>query len=124
MALTNNGTKVSVKGALPTGYTKPTVTEFSDYEYETTKEFTIAKSAVENADPATTMTNILNDAAVGVTKQVSDLITADLDVAGNTVDVWADLVKISNNQERNDSTFFDNTAAAYVCRVKIYVKTS
>lgn len=126
MAITNNGTKNSLGvSQIPTGYTKPTVTEFSDVEYPRTVVLNVLKATVENASPATTMANIIANATVGINKQVTDLLAADF-LATATVTAYAELIGLSTNfaTVSGDADFLKNIAASYVCTVKIYVKTA
>lgn len=123
MAITNNGTKVSI-GAdkLPSGYTKPTVTEFTDHEYIRTETLTVDRATVYSATKTTTMANILANASIGVTKQVTDLVTADFD-ATNTITIFSDLYDIDTNLKVSQSgDFYGNSDDDFVCYVKIYVK--
>ena len=120
MAITNNGTKVSVpSGKLPSGYTKPTVVEFTDYEQKyTAHSFTVAKSTVENADKATTLAALV--AAVNVL--VTAVITFDF-VAANTVTAYADLKDYRTNMVIGED-LLTNTVTNYICTVDIYAKTA
>ena len=78
MAIVNNGTKNSLADThIPSGYTRPTVTTFTDQEYTRNLELTVLKATVENATASTTMTNIINDATIGITKQIDDILASD-----------------------------------------------
>lgn len=123
MAIVNNGTKVSLTPAtLPTGYTLPTVTEITDYQYVRTLTLNVLKATVENATKTTTLTNILGDATIGITKQISDILDADY-LATATVTAYAELYDISSNITTSPtSDFYNNTAVSYVCSVRLYVK--
>lgn len=125
MAITNNGTVVTIPtDKLPSGYTKPTVTTFSDYEYYRTATLNVDRATVYSATKTTTMANILANGTIGVTKQVTDLVTADFD-ATNTVTIYADLYDISSNLEVSQTgDFYGNTDDKFVCYVRIYVKAS
>ena len=128
MALTLNGVKNSLPdNQLPSGYTRPSVTTFADWEWVQTATFTVLKSTVENATESTTMTNIINDATIGLDKQVDDLIENDFDTT-NTVTAWADWQSLSTNYtpETNStaSNWLDDTAVSYSCTVKIYLKVA
>lgn len=126
MALTHNGVKNSLtESQMPTGYTRPTVTTFSDWEWVRTKVFTIAKANVENATASTTMTNLINDATYGLDALVEAEISNDFDVT-NTVTAWSDWVTLTTNQTPLDATsdWLNTTAESYVCTVKIYVKVA
>ena len=125
MAIVNNGTKVSLDSTkLPSGYTKPTVTEISDYDYVSPLTLNVLKSTVENATPATTLTNIIDNATIGITKQITDILALDF-LGTATVTAYADLVNIDNNINPTNSTdFYDDTAVSYVCVVNLYVKAA
>lgn len=120
MALTWNDTEVLVKDELlPSDYTKPTITTFSDAEniYKQ-RVFTVAKSGVEDPDPATTVAAIvtaLNTAAEAV-------VEADYDTTG-TVTGYASIVAISTNQLFSDGLFNDD-ATSYKVTTNIFVKTA
>jgi len=127
MAITNNGTKNSLNSEqLPTGYTLPTITTFTDWEYKRILNLTVLKSTVENATQATTMTNIFDDATIGLDKQVVDIVAADY-LASATVTTYADLVGLSNNitdVNNGDGVWLDNIATSYTATVILYVKTA
>jgi hypothetical protein len=124
MALTYNGTSVEIPAAqLPTGYVKPVVTKFSDYEYRSEVTLNVLKSTVDNATETTTFANILTDGTIGLNKQVSDILTADLDTVGNTVDAYAELRSIGTNMVLTGGLYTD-AATSYVCSVPIFAKTS
>jgi len=126
MALTNNGTKVSLSGRdLPSGYTRASITEFTDYEQKYTDlELTINKSDVEAAAAGDALDDIIDDATVGIDKQVEDIISADFDVSGNTVTAWIDFKNITSNQSTGEAAFYTNATPAYTVTVDVYVKTS
>ena len=97
MALVNNGVKVSLKASQkPTGYSLPSVTTFTDYEYTRPMTLNVAKATVENATKATTLTNIISNATIGISKQVDDIMTADY-IGSNTVTYYIDLLTINHN---------------------------
>jgi hypothetical protein len=125
MAITNNGTKNSLPaGQIPSGYTRPTVTTFTDWEYKRTLTLSVLKSTVENATASTTMTNIFNDATIGIDKQIVDIVAADY-LATATVTTYADLTALTTNISSNSSgngTWMKNTAVSYVATVDLYVK--
>ena len=126
MAITNNGTKNSLpEDDLPTGYTRPTVTTFADYEYVRNLTLSVLKSTVENATPATTMANIIADATIGITKQIDDILAADF-LGSATVTAYADWVSISHNLATISGAgdYLDNIAFSYECTLKLYVKAA
>jgi len=108
MAIVNNGTVNSLDATLlPSGYTRPTVTEISDYDYIKEVDLSVLKGTVENSTKSTTMTNIISNGTVGISKQVDDILAADY-LASATVTAYTDWWKVSDN--------------TYVCSVRIYVK--
>ena len=126
MAITLNGTVNSLtSNEVPSGYTRPTVTIFTDHEYINDLELTVLKATVENATATTTMANIISDAAIGITKQVSDILAADY-LATATVTAYADWTGLSNNfaDVNGAAVYLKDTAASYTCTVRLYVKTA
>jgi hypothetical protein len=123
MAITNNGTTVSAsRDRLPSGYTLPTVTTFTDFEYKREATLYVDRATVFSATKTTTMTNILGDATIGVTKQVTDLVTADFD-ATKTITIYAELYEIDGNLGVSQTgDFYSNVVDKFVCSVRIYVK--
>lgn len=126
MAITNNGTKNSLKPSqLPTGYSVPSLTTFTDYEYVNTLSLTVLKATVDESSAATTMAAIISNATIGITKQIDDILAGDF-LATATVTAYADWTGLSNNfvNVRGSGDFLTNTAASYTCTVKLYIKTS
>ena len=125
MAITNNGCKVSLQDTqLPSGYSLPSVTEISDYDYISDLTLNVLKATVENATDATTLTNIIGNATIGIDKQIDDILVADY-LATATVTAYADLTHINSNIAAvNTTDFYDNTAVSYVCTVRLYVKAA
>lgn len=124
MAIVNNGAKNSQPAnQIPTGYTRPVITEFQDFQYVRRFNLEIDKITVDNATPSTTLTNIYDDAAVGINKQITDIIAAAY-IATQTVTTWVDVLTITTNQENNTSTdFYNADATDYVATVILYVKS-
>ena len=121
MALTHNGTRVDVAAALlPSDYTKPAVTTFTDHEavYES-RSFSIAKAGVENADKATTVGAIITQ----LNTDIETLLDADVDTTGLTVTSYAVLKSISTNANLAGVLYTDG-AVSYVCLVDVYYKTA
>jgi len=122
MAITNNGTVNNLHiSLLPSGYTRPTVTTFTDYEYVNDLSLTVLKATVENATASTTMANIIANATIGITKQITDILAADY-LATATVTAYASLDSLSTNMATE--VWLDDTAVSYTCTVKLYVKTA
>lgn len=121
MAITNNGTVVSVKdSALPTGYTKPTVTEV-DADWTQNVTISVAKSGVENATPATAFAAIVS----AITSAVDSILSNDF-VSSNTVTAHTEFLSISDNQDVDDNTdvAYSTTAESYSCVCRIFVKVA
>lgn len=127
MALTHNGVVNSLtENQIPSGYTRPTVTTFTDWEYKRVAIFSINKSDVENATASTTMTNLITDATNGIDKLVEDELNNDFD-ATNTVTAYSEWTALTTNQTPetgSGSSWLDTTAEQYQCTVSIFVKVS
>ena len=119
MALTHNGTAVLVT-EVPSGYTRPSVSKFSDYELKyPDREIAIAKSSVENATASTTFTNIV----AALNTAIQNLLNADIDTTGLTVTSYANLKIITTNATLT-GVLYTNGAVNYICTVDIFVKTA
>lgn len=121
MALTNAGTAVYlVDGLLPAGYTRPTVTKFTDHEckYEDVV-LTIGKTGVDEAAAADTFTALV----AAVTAAVTAYVTADFNVSGLTVNCYANLKEIATNFNLS-GVLYTTGAINYLCKVDIFVKTA
>lgn len=119
MAITNNGTKVSVRsGDIPSGYTKPTITEFADYEYINSIDVVLDKATIDEADPVVTFTALV----AAITSAVTARITTDY-IGTNTVDIWTDFKTVKTNLTSNDA-IYKADAPTYVCGVDIFIKTA
>lgn len=124
MAITNKGTIVKLPiSNLPAGYTHAEVVKVVNAEYKAQVTLTVLKATVENADPKITLNNILNNAIIGVTKQITDLVTEDY-LATKTVEVHAELLSITNNQQLGMNSFYTNAANAYTVLVNYFVKST
>jgi len=126
MALTHNGTVVQLPTSrVPSGYTLPIVSTFTDWEYESNvRTLSVLKSTVEDSDRETTLANIIGNATIGIDKQVEDLISSEFDTSA-TVESYAVLTMIDSNQAASgENDFFTDTAMSYNCIVKFYVKSS
>jgi len=124
MSIVNNGTVNSIDiKQIPSGYTRPTVTLIADYHYKRTITLTVLKSTVENATASTTMTNIIDDATIGITKQITDIMAADF-LASATVTCYADMRTLNTTLENTAGTdvWLDDTAVSYSALVDLYVK--
>ena len=125
MPIVNNGTRVDLRSSLiPTGFTAPSVTEFTDFECKTKTQISVLKSTVENSDRATTLTNIIEDATVGIEKQIEDKLTADY-IGTNTTTFFAVLIDLNSNIPADkDNDFYTDTAVSYVATVEYFVKST
>ena len=125
MAITNNGTEVTLPSSiLPTGYTKPSTTTFTDWEYKRELTLNVTKATVENATRATTLTNIVDNVTVGIDAQIDAILAADFD-ATDTVTAYTEFYKIESNIPVNATgDFYTNTAVSYVCYCRLYVKVA
>jgi len=126
MAITNNGTQnLLADTEVPTAYTRPTVTTFSDEEYESILTLTVLKATVQNAAAATTMTNIFDNASIGINKQITDILAADF-LASATITAFGNLTALTNNfaDVNRDGDYLTTAAASYICTVTLLVKTS
>lgn len=121
MALIDNGIVVKVPAAeLPTGYTKPTVVTFTDFEYsQINKIFTISKASVQNATAITTIANLLTALQV----LIDAAITSDYNTSALTVTIYSELISIDNNHNLA-GVEYTNGAINYVCAVNTYIKTA
>jgi len=127
MAITNNGTRNSLPTTkLPTGYTAPTITTFTDWLYRRTLTLSILKATVDEATSSATMDAIFDNGTIGLDKQVIDIIAADY-IASRTVTTWADLITLElNNSDvsSGDGTWMKDTAQSYSATVILYIKTA
>lgn len=124
MALSAQSTKLSMHATKrPTGYTDPGGSNLSSSQptYENL-ELSVTKSVVENASKATTFDNIRTDAAVGIEKQVADLLTNDMDVT-QTITYNIDWKDVKTNFTFPED-FYGNAVAVYKCIVDVYINVS
>lgn len=125
-AITLNGTKNSLPaGQLPSGYTRPAVTSFTDFKYMRVLTINVSKDSVQNASASTTMTNIFTHANVGINHQITTILAADFNSSA-TVTAYGDLIELNTNMKdvSGGSVALTNTAVSYVCKVILYIKTS
>lgn len=125
MAVVDKGIIVEIPEALvPDGFVPPAYVEVSDYEYKREYQLNVLKSAVENAATEVTFDNIITEAAIGILKQIFDIITTDF-IGTNTVDyhtVWKEISSNSQRSKAND--FYTDTPFSYICKVEVYIKTT
>lgn len=118
MAISNLGAINELPASqLPSGYTKPVVATFTDYEYVRSVTLNVLKATVEAASASATMTAIFNNATVGINKQIVDIIAADY-LATAAVTTYGSLISLALNTE----DYLTNAPVNYKCVVKIYVK--
>ena len=125
MAITSNGTRNLLKAnQLPTGYTLPTVTIFTDFEYTKTLNLTMLKSDIALATPVLTMANLIDDALVGIDKQVLDAITSDF-VSTKSVVYFTDLRTLTSTDALSggDDSWLTNASTSYNAKVIVYIKS-
>lgn len=125
MAILNLGATNELPDAqIPSGYTRPVIATFSDYEFVRTLTLLVPKATVETATASGTMTAIFTNATVGINKQIVDIVAADFltTPAVTTYGVLKSLTTNINNSDISDTTYLTNVAAAYKCVVKLYIK--
>ena len=126
MAITNNGAKNNLPaGQIPSGHTRNTTTEFTDWEYKRTLTLSVAKVTVDEATTTATMSAIIDNATIGIDKQITDIVAATF-VASQTVTTWADFKALTTNISDTSSgsgTWLKSTAEAYICTVDLYIKS-
>ena len=125
MALAAQSTKISLDSTkLPSGYTDPGGTNLSSSEPTYTNlAITVLKSTVEDATKATTFDNIRTDAVVGIEKQITDLLTNDMEIAVATITYNIDWKDIRNNEIFTED-FYNDTVVSYICTVDVYINVS
>ena len=125
MAIADKGIKIEVPaGLVPDDFVPPAYIEVSDFEYKRTYQLNVLKATVENADEATTFGSIINNATIGILKQILDLVTADF-IGTNTVDYYTIWKVISSNSQRSKGNdFYTATAFSYIVEVEVFIKTT
>lgn len=126
MAITNNGVRNLLPDSqIPAAYVRPTVTSFADAEYTRTLNLEVLRSTVQNADPAVTMANIIDDVAIGLKKQLDDILAADY-LSTATVTAFADLVSLGNNMQdmSAESAALKDDTVKFTATVVLHVKTA
>lgn len=124
MAVVFNGTLNNLSNSqLPSGYTVPVVSEITDAEWVNTVTLSILKATVDNATQSTTMTNIFDDVAIGIDKQINDNLDADY-IASQTVTSHAELIALTTNIHglSGSGVWLKDTAVSYLATVKVFVK--
>jgi choline kinase len=125
MPITDQGIKIELpENLVPENFAPPAYTEISDFEYKREYTLTVLKSTVQNAAKETTFSNIINDVAIGILKQINDLVVADF-IGTNQVDYYSIFKDIQSNVVRSlNSQFYTDTAFSFVCKVEVYIKTT
>lgn len=126
MAIVNNGTRLLIPTRqVPVGITIPAVTTFDDIQYRRTLELTVLKSDVESTTQAATMDKIVTEPVVGITPQVTAIITEDF-IGTEDVSFWADIVSLTSTNTPDGGTdpWLTDVAPSYVMNVVIYVKSN
>ena len=125
MAIVNAGTANELsENDVPAGYSRPSVTKFTDWTYKQTLSLLVLKATVHNSDPKVTMANIISNGTIGITKQIDDIIAADMN-ASETVKHYKDWTNISNNFSNVNGAgdYLTDTAASYQVTVTTYIKS-
>lgn len=126
MAITNNGTQNLLPNTqIPSGYTRPTISTFADFQYKQTIQLSVLKATVEDSTKSTTMTNIFDEAAIGLDKQVADIVNNDYD-ATNTVTSFANATAAGSNEAptTTGSDWLNDTSTSFTFTVDIFVKVA
>lgn len=126
MATDNKGTKnLLSSNEKPDGYSDPVVVDFADHEWVSTRTLSVLKATVENATATTTMANIISNGTIGITKQVTDIMTA-MGADAVTTSVYTDWIGLTHNLAgiNGNAPYLQATAMSYTCTVKIYSKNS
>ncbi len=127
MAIDPKGVQNSLPpNQVPSGHTRSVASDrFRDNTTTSDRTLSILKATVENASKDTTMTNLVSDAAIGISKQVDDLMGAEYDDTAKTVTYWTDWRTLRDNIGNDASTdFLNDTAVSYVVQVRIFIKVS
>lgn len=124
MAFTNEGTVYSISSRLvPNDFENPTINKFQDYEDARLFVLEVDRDTVANADPATTLENILNNPTIGINKQISDIFEEEMNYTDNDVDVWSVVEKLETNVPLDkDGGLLTNAAVKFVATVRSYWK--
>ena len=117
MAFANRGTQVLLPTAqLPTGYTVPTVTTFSDHEYQEMWSLTVVASTVENADPPITL------AAIVTALNTAAGVKAQLEWVPTNLTIFSQLTSLTSNKVVGHEDFLTNAVTTYLAQVRVYAK--
>ena len=108
MAFDNKGVDVTVNSFyVPHDYTLPAVTTFATDGVATwEKTLSVDRATVQNADRATTFGNIIDDAAIGISKQAEDIVKEWNDGSVDNVEMFVDFYDIESNVPRGKSNSF------------------
>lgn len=125
MALVANATKLSMDASKrPTGYTDPGGTNLSNSQPTYSNlALNVTRSVVEAASKSTTFNQIRTNETVGIEKQVSDLLTVNIENTIQTVTYNIDWKDIRNNRTF-PGDFYGNAVEVYVAIVDVYVNIS
>lgn len=124
MAIVNNGTLNGLPSErLPIGYTLPTVTLVSDFQYKFNTTVTLSVSTTVLSTAVTTMAAIVT----ATNTAVSAILAADF-LASATVTAYAVINNLTTNfaptKNNTAQTFLlDSTTNSYLVSVSIYVKS-
>jgi hypothetical protein len=119
MAITNNGTQVNIHSSyIPSGYTVPTVTTFTDYEYSKTTVYTVPKSTVQNASKLLTFAALVAAITAAVTADLGDYNATLYNITA-----YSEITAITDNLGV-DEVLYTTGAVNYLVTVITYVKTA
>jgi len=124
MAIINNGVKNDLAdNQIPNGYTRPTITEFENPDYVRAVTINVLKDTVDDANPVTTMEQIINDATIGLNFQAEGIVTNDF-VNTNNVEMYTVWSQLTNNivDLTGKGNFLTDNPVNYVCTIVIYIK--
>lgn len=124
MAFTNEGTIYRLSSRqVPNDFENASVNQFQDYENDRIFQIEVDRDTVKNADPATTMANILNNPTIGVNKQISDVFEEEQNIVDNDVSVWSAVEKmVPNIDQTKDSDLLTDADVKFILTVRSYYK--
>jgi hypothetical protein len=125
MAIVDKGLKIELpESIIPDGASVPAFDAVIDPEYKRNYTLEVLKATVQNAAKEVTFDNIVDDVAVGILKQINDIVTADF-IGTNTVEYHTVWKRISSNSQRSkENDFYTDTAFSYIIEVEVLLKTT
>ena len=117
MAFSNAGTVVLIDAdLLPTGYTKPTVTTFTDFEHKKHFVFEVAKSTVEDPDADVTF------AAIVTAVNTAAGVRAQLEWVPTNLTIFNEITSVTTNMTDRHADVFTDAVTNYLVSTWIYAK--